>query len=95
MAYDIGITALFLLAIVLWLRRMMEDQKLKAVLRTALRKADLYKPGGREIVTIPYNQLAELIGWKSDNFPMRENKYTGKPGGPHPSALPFTRRRKL
>jgi hypothetical protein len=93
MAYDIGITLAFIGALVLWIGRIMEQEKVYRVLRSALRQADDYKPGGRDIATIPYNQLALLVGWKSDNFP-QPDKVPGEPE-PHPATLRAPRRKKL
>ena len=70
---------LLLLSLIALMISISSKQKVNSVLRTALRNADAYKPGGRETVVIPYNQLAELMGWKSDNFPMREDSSFCKP----------------
>jgi hypothetical protein len=79
----------------LWIHEHTANSKLKAVLRTALRAADNYKPGGRDEVRIRYNQLASLIGWESECFPQPDEKYAGKPSNRHPSMLSWARRRKL
>lgn len=68
-------------------------QKVNGVLRTALRDADKYKPGGRDHCRIPYNQLAELLGWKSDNYPQRTDKF-GTPKSKLPQFKGGPRRKK-
>lgn len=72
------------------------NQKLKGILRTALRNADNYKPGGRDHVRVPYNQLAAILGWRPENFPQYSDKdFTGKPQQRHPATVSAVRRRKL
>ena len=80
MIYSTIITLLFLGALFMYLWTLAGHGKLRAVLRTALRAADAYKPGGRDHVRIPYNQLAELLDWRSEakNYPMRTDSFTGK-----------------
>lgn len=74
--------------------RMYADTRLHVLLRTYLRQADKYKPGGRDTVVIPYNELASKVNWKSDNYPMRTDKFTSKPGK-HPASVSPVRRAKM
>jgi hypothetical protein len=65
MIYSI-LVILFCLAILLWLRELSKNAEIKGILRTGLREAESYKPGGRDHIRIPYTQAAHLIGWVSD-----------------------------
>jgi len=69
-----------------------DASKIKAILRTGLRKADSDR---RDVVRIPYNQIVEAMGW-SRSFPyLRDEKFGRKPGGSHPALLSASKRRKL
>jgi len=85
-------TLLFAAAAFLYGRELVGKQRLMGVIRTALRKAELNK---RDRVQVPYNQMAELVGWKSDLFPMRDSDDFAQKEGPHPSRLSPARRGKL
>jgi len=76
------------------------QQRLKGVIRTGLRKAEA---DNCETVRLPYNQIADLMGWKPefDNdvrtsvYPFRSAKdFVAKPGQ-HPATMTPARRKKL
>ncbi len=92
--YEVILTIVALLLSLFNLWELAAKQKLLGVLRTSLRNAEQYKPGGRDEVRIPYNQLAELVKWDSELFPMPDAKHTHKPG-PHPATVTATRRQKM
>ena len=77
---SIGMGLLLLGVVVGWMLNEAKHSKIKAILRTGLRNADNYKPGGRDKVVLLYNQIAEAMGWESELcYPQRDDKYTGKP----------------
>jgi len=71
--FEATIVAL-LLSVGLNIWQLTGSQKLKGVLRAALRKAEQ----DRNVrVWMPYNQLAELMGWKPE-FVSYTNRFTGE-----------------
>lgn len=93
--YSEVMTLAFLGTLFLYLRALASSSRLKGVLRTALRAADAYKPGGRDEVRIKYNQLAQLMGWRSENYPMRDpGSFGGKPSERHPASESASKRQK-
>lgn len=89
--YSDGITLMFLLVALLYLRELASNVKIKGVLRAALRRADSYGNSGRDTVRIDRNQAAELLG--EPVIPRLGEKFNGKPDNVHPMARsPWCRR---
>ena len=91
-SYEEFITVLCLLLIGWNIVQLMDASKIKAILRTGLRKAERDR---RDVVRIPYNQLVEAMQWSREHPYMRDEKFNRKPGGPHPATLSASKRRKL
>ena len=58
----------------LWLNELLKGQRLRGVIRAGLRKAER---DNCPTVRIPYNQLAEELGWKVE---FEKYKYRRTPG---------------
>lgn len=75
-------------------------QRVRALLRTGLRKAEL---DNCETVRLPYNQVAHLMGWtpefdgdvRTSVYPFRESRDFAKSNERHPAVLSPHRRGKL
>ena len=89
-----------LLQLVLLLYLVTGQQKLKGVIRTGLRKAER---DNCETVRMPYNQVAEAMGWKPEFdddvrtsvYPFRSRRDFTKSNERHPATLSPARRGKL
>jgi hypothetical protein len=76
------------------------NQKLKGLIRTALRKAEA---DNCEMVRMPYNQVAEALGWEPEYdddvrtsvYPFRSRRDFTKSNERHPATLSPARRKKL
>lgn len=86
------VVLLAMMALTAFLVQLSANQKLRAIIRTGLRKAE---SDHSEMVRIPYNQLAEAIGWDSELYPMRDDKEFKQCDIGHPATLSPARRRKL
>ncbi len=91
--YGDYMSLLFLLAVLAWLREFLSANKIKSILRAAMRRSDNYGLAGRETVRIDRNQVAELLGLPVDTY--RGTGFTGKFDPTHPTMRSPVRRRKL
>lgn len=96
MNWIIGILSVALAGLAaLYVARLYIDTRLRLTVKAALRKADTYKPGGRDHVRIDYNVAAALVNYKGDNYPQRSDKEFKRKPGPHPMYLSPAKRKKL